>query len=51
LIKVEPWSVNKSNPGQTNPNKEEDTPARNPQFENGSFIVYEKLGDFFLMTT
>jgi hypothetical protein len=53
LIKVEPWSVNESNPGQTNPNEEEDTPPeisqshRKPQFENGSFIVYEKLGDFF----
>ena len=53
LIKVEPWSVNESNPEQTNPNEEEDTPPeisqsrRNPQFENGSFIVYEKLGDIF----
>ena len=42
LIKVEPWSVNESNPGQTNPNEEEDIPPeilqshRNPQFENGS---------------
>ncbi|CAB3996055.1 Hypothetical predicted protein [Paramuricea clavata] len=52
LIKVEPWSVNESNPGQTNPNKEDTPPEisqshRNPQSENGSFIVYEKLGDFF----
>ena len=53
LIKVEPWSVNESNPEQTNPNEEEDTPPEisqshsNLQFENGSFIVYEKLGDLF----
>jgi hypothetical protein len=53
LIKVEPWSVNESNTEQTNPNEEEDTPPEisqshsNPQFENGSFIVYEKLGDLF----
>ena len=53
LIKVEPWSVNESNPGQTNPNEEDgqtnpiSQSHRNPQFENGSFIVYEKLGDFF----
>jgi hypothetical protein len=53
LIKVEPWSVNETNPKQTNRNEEEDTPPEisqshsNPQFENGSFIVYEKLGDFF----
>ena len=53
LIKVEPWSVNESNSGQTIPHEEEDTQPeisqshRNPQFENGSFIVYEKLGDLF----
>jgi hypothetical protein len=53
LIKVEPWSVNESNPEQTNPNEEEFTQPEisqshsNPQLENGSFIVYEKIGDFF----
>ena len=51
LVKVEPWSVNKPNHQQLNPIEGEDTPPDNPpsipipQFENGSLVVYEKLGD------
>ena len=51
LVRVEPWSINRPNPEQLNPNSGEDIQPETPshhlsaQFENGSFIVHEKLGD------
>jgi transposase InsO family protein len=51
LIKVEPWAAEQPNSEESIPNNGEDTSPENPlsrsdeQYENGTFIVYEKLGD------